>query len=200
MQAALYSNGRCVTGVNHGDAFSKLREKDKDDCTSGFLDPATGRFVTDGDESFYLKELLLVRHGEYESPFLTDRGIAQARNTGVFLSQLNLDGYSFFASPYRRCQQTAAILAGFCGVRFATLDCLGERAAGEGDERFLGRVRGCLDGLPEKNLLVTHCDVAGGVTRLAAGRHDADWLVPHGSVTYIDRRRVVWVGRKLGDD
>lgn len=62
--AALYSNGRVVTGCNHGDAFSKLSCSEQDGSVeSGFYEPETGRFFTE-EYDFYLKQIFLIRHGE----------------------------------------------------------------------------------------------------------------------------------------
>ncbi len=198
--AALYADGKCVTGVNHGDAFSKLSEREKDICTSGFYDPATGRFDSEDCEAFYVKQLILIRHAEYETPFLTKRGLTQARNTALFLSQLDLDSYSFFASPYRRCQQTAAVIAGFVGARFETLDTLCEQGSGQTSGEFRGQAQKCLDSLPNFSVCVTHCDVAAEIVYLATGQCDEGWRIPHGSVTYLDRRKLVWVGRQIGEE
>ncbi len=199
MQAALYTNGRCVTGVNHGDAFTKLTEREKDDCTSGFYDQSTGRFVSEDAGAFYVKRVILVRHGEYETPCLTKLGLTQARNTALFLSQLDLNGYTFLSSPYRRCQQTAAVIAGFTGHPFVTLEALGEQTFGQTVADFKGRVRECLDALPNFAVCVTHSDVVWEGIQLTCGATSVD-LIPYGSVTYIDNGRPVWVGRRMGEE
>lgn len=196
--AALYANGKCVTGSNHGDAFSKLKERDKDGCTSGFLDQHTGKFIADDKAAFFMKQIFCIRHAEYSTPFLTAKGLTQARHAAEFLSQLDLTEYSAFASPYRRCQQTAAIIGAFTGLRFLTLDWLGEQAGQETLADLKKRVETGIESLPEKNILITHFDVIVEAVQIATGQTPLDnWRIPHASVTYLDRCRSVWVGRQI---
>ena len=60
--AAVFSNGHIATGVNHGDAFMKMSEEDKNaDPISGHVNP-DGTFTT--EMKHLNKEIILIRHGE----------------------------------------------------------------------------------------------------------------------------------------
>lgn len=55
MTPALYCNGKIFTGLNHGDAFSKLSEQEKNsEIQSGFVNKDI--FITDTGEEILLKK------------------------------------------------------------------------------------------------------------------------------------------------
>lgn len=123
-QAALYVHGRVVVGFNHGDAFGKLTENEKDEeIVSGFFDSETEEF--DGGvatEHFFDKEILLIRHATVEDkppdPNLTPIGVEQAQQVACTLSRFDLSEYTAIVSPFLRCLQMANILQQILQIKF----------------------------------------------------------------------------------
>lgn len=77
--------------------------------------------------------LVLIRHGEAESlqtsdaeRALTERGASQARLTGQWLVDIINGSHALrvLASPYRRAQQTAAVVAGLLGQSIVTIEAI----------------------------------------------------------------------------
>lgn len=75
-----------------------------------------------------MTELLLIRHAESEGNTgqssdpdcrLTDRGRGQARDLARQLAAADVGGFDAVCSPYRRTVDTAGLIAGTTGLRFA---------------------------------------------------------------------------------
>ncbi len=199
--AALYSNGRMVTGSNHGDAFSKLSVMEQDgEMESGFYDPSTGRFFTE-EYDFYLKQILLVRHGEpsgtHPDADLTDAGVRQIHRTAQFLCQhFDLSQFETISSPHFRCRRTADIISRTTGVNFSTDQQLREREIPENARTYSERIGKALGDSPVKAIYVSHADFIVNFAERAVGRRITECgRMPHGSVTFIDARRLVWCGK-----
>jgi broad specificity phosphatase PhoE len=202
MIAALYTHGRCVTGRHHGEAFEKLSDTERDEeLLSGFLDTETGKFVTDGIY-FYLKRLLLIRHGEYEpegdDPPINNDGVEHLRHLGECLSHLDLGGYLCYTSPLRRCRQSAAILSSQAHMHFTVDDDIREWEDNEPLEHFRQRIVHVIEHLPSKALLLTHCDFILHLAYIATGEslHFENRAVPTGSVTVIHDDKILCVGQE----
>ncbi len=121
--AALYSNGRVVTGNHHGEAFEKLTVEEKDgDICSGFFDPETCKFITDCG-GFYTKNFILVRHGmtlesRGRDSSLCELGKSQVIKLANYLLTQEIDDFQGFVSPYQRCLETASIISSITGIKF----------------------------------------------------------------------------------
>lgn len=198
--AALYTNGKMVTGCNHGDAFSKLSVAEQDgDLESGFYDPETGKFFTD-DCEFYMKQILLVRHGEAEGccpeDDLTEIGILQARKTAEFLCQnYDLAEFEAFSSPYLRCRRTADIIARITGLTFCTDVRICERGEEEEACDFVSRIDDTLIHSPAKTIFISHSDfIVNFAERAVRQRITECERMPGGAVTFIDAKRLVCCG------
>jgi broad specificity phosphatase PhoE len=200
--AALYTGGKVVTGCNHGEAFGKLTEDEKNSklLHSGFLDQKSLKFITE-DCEFYLKKLIMLRHGDsvgkWDSP-ISDLGRNQAKLAAAFLVTLNLKGYVGLCSPLRRCVETAKVMESVCGIKFMTNDYLLKQGDKESNEGFLDRVKTVLEHLPEKSVLVSHCDFIQVMTELASDAEAPD-VVPNCSATYIDNHKAVFLARKCDE-
>lgn len=201
--AALYSQGRIVTGSNHGVAFGKLSEEEKDDFTSGFIDPQKLKFIADHCE-FYLKQIILVRHGEANSQEencnLTEKGRNQANQVAAFLCSMGLEDFECFSSTMARCVQTAEIISKHCALKFKQDSSLTKQSETEDNEQFVTRVGSVLDHLPVKSLLISHCDFIRNMAQLALG---ADISVPkkvaNCSTTFINNHHAIWIARELSE-
>ena len=146
-----------------------------------------------------LRELIFCRHGETESNVggwlagsidfeLTPRGRAQAAAAARRLRDMAVAG--IYASPLRRAQETAAIIAAELGLPVVTVDGLRERCWGEleggafpsdlarpevpGGEslaEFEARVAQALQGIPQPPaeqglpLIVAHAGTAYAICR-----------------------------------
>jgi broad specificity phosphatase PhoE len=216
--AAIYMHGgKVVTGMNHGDAFGKMTVEEQDSLfTSGFLDPKTGEFVAD-EESFYVKELILIRHSEIKDetshtnphtgqpdPELSDEGRFKASTTIESLSEkLDLSGYAQFTGFARRCQETARIFDEHTHLGVEYLPWLEDFTEEESVSQFVGRLKIALDRLPQKSLVVSHCNCILNLAQLALGLHDISmcpqWngVIPKCSVTYLNGKEAVWIGHEL---
>lgn len=196
--AALYAEGRVVTGFNHGDAFSKLSEAEQDGSVeSGFLDPDTGRFFTE-EYDLYLKKIFLIRHAQAESQHfhanLTEIGQQQAESCAKFLLSMNLKDYHCLCSPYDRCIQTAQIinLITSCPVECnPDLACQTEQ---ENDEEFSKRIEKVLCEIPAQCILVSHCDFILRFIKEAIGEEFMEEYkngVPNAGIMSIEARRII---------
>lgn len=123
---AIYVDGKIVTGLHHGEAYSRLSDQEKSSETllSGFYDENTGRFFSD-DKSFYTKSIYLVRHSkpskgydEDPDPDLSPEGIDKAHSLASHLLDIEIAEYRGYTSPYLRCLITADIIARKTGIRF----------------------------------------------------------------------------------
>lgn len=200
--AALYANNRIVTGVNHGDAFSKLNGSERDgDIESGFLDPATGKFFTE-EYSFYQKQIYLVRHAEAEGQHfhacLTEKGHEQARMCGEFMAKQSIsDDTCFCCSPLDRCVQTAEIISEITTFPFRVEPDLRKQDDDEPDMEFLQRIDSILDKIPSQSLLITHCDFILQFIHEAIGPDYVNQVcTANCAVTMIDARRIVCLYRR----
>lgn len=107
-------------------------------------------------------------------PPLTAQGEAEAVETAAFLRTAGLR--AVFTSPLERCQRTADIISGVCGLTPQVHPALAEMHPGEGLEVTLARVWPLWEMLtaPEANpapvALVTH----GGPTRAVLEKLGAD--------------------------
>lgn len=207
--AALYANGKVVTGAHHGDAFGKLSEKDKNgEITSGFLD-ATGHFISD-DTKFYVKQVVLIRHGDIalgNDPGITPVGRSQSESTANFLLSKVSDITSFqgFCSPRRRCQETAGILSDVTKIKFAVNIDLQDQKEGENVEKYVDRINGVLKNLPSKSVIISHCNFIMNLAQLASGVDDitacSNWhSITYASVTYVDQNKLKWIGKRDFDE
>lgn len=198
--AALYSNGRVVTGCNHGDAFSKLSCAERDgEIESGFLDPATGRFFTEEYE-FYLKQIFLIRHGQATGQrmpaTLTPVGVRQVRAAAEFLShEFDLAEFEAFTSPYLRCRHAASIIEEMTGLKFSIDNRLARQGDHEPDKEFLQRINAALADSPAKTIYISHCDFILNFAEQAIGHRITEGDMSGGSITFIDARRLVYCGK-----
>ncbi len=194
MIAALYTAGKVVTGCHHGDAFSKLTEDEKDSpMRSGFIDPETLKFISD-DCEFYLKKILMFRHAEAAGQdwncSITQIGRSQAEKAAAFVV-CNFSDYEMFASPYKRCYETAEIIS----RKVTGLADLQKQRPDESVKSFASRVGHVLETLPEKSIVISHCDFIISMAQLATCNVDMPGRMPNCSSTYIDNHEVVWVAR-----
>ncbi|MFY4731148.1 phosphoglycerate mutase family protein [Nitrospira sp. BLG_2] len=202
MVPALFIKDRVVTGLHHGDAFSKLSEQEKNDnhLMSGFLDNEHHKFVTE-DETIYLKDIILLRHAQndlrVEDGPITANGRAQAFRAATFLRELHLAGYEGLNSPYIRCQQTSAIIKEICRIPFETDLRLCKQSHYETQEDFLVRITETLDMLPPKSILITHTDFIQNILCLTHLIKEQLKLVVNCSITYIHQNRLIWLAKDI---
>jgi len=203
--AALYTGKKVVTGACHGDAFSRLSIKEQDgELHSGFYDSETGEFISD-EQTFYNKELVLIRHAEvfeYDDPGITPFGKDQCCQSGKYLQDnLDLGDFLFFSSPCRRCVETSSALGLETG--FSINDMLQDKDEKESPHHFLLRIKEILATLPEKSLIVSHCNCILHLAQMACGSEDITtsnfWIgkIPYCSITYIRGRNLVCVGKQV---
>ena len=211
--AALYSNGKVVTGRNHGEAYDKLSPEDQEgELSSGFLDPRTGKFLLEDDSQFYLKKILLIRHAQptddFQDPGISDIGHSQCKRVANFLMvRFNLPDFKVFCSPIRRCRETMESI--FAGIDIEqTVDPLyAERSNDESVKSFLERIRHALDVLPQNSIVISHCDYIVDMSQLALAIRDPAsfcqvrcddcyWgcKISCGSVTYLEHNKPILVG------
>ena len=210
--------GKVVTGMNHGEAFGKMSidEQDNGLFTSGFLDPKTGEFVAD-EETFYLKQLILIRHSEIEEdtdkvssfdgspdPALSDNGRSKADDLACCLQKkLDLSGYAQFTGYATRCQETARIIDSHTNLGVEYLPWLQDMTEEESPIQFVCRLKKTLDYIPDKSLVVSHCNCVLNLAQLALGLADitscSKWngVIPKCSVTIVNGREAVWIGHEL---
>lgn len=206
--AALYAENQIFTGNNHGEAFEKMSAQQQNgQLTSGFLDLELGKFISD-DCTFYLKQLLLLRHSDVEDgpdPELTSQGRRRTSQAAEYLqAEFDLSEYRLFSSTKRRCQQTADIISQELQLELVSDDNLQEQFATEDVNQFSQRLKQVLDRLPTKSLIVSHCDCIMGLVQMATGTTLANcpqWngVVPRCSVTYVDGNKAVWIGHEITD-
>lgn len=215
--AAIYTHGHVVTGLNHGDAFGKMTVEEQDDIfVSGFLDPDTGEFVSD-DDHFYIKQLVLIRHSEVKDeanctnphtgqpdPELSDIGRLKADSLGRTLPEkVDLSGFAQFTGLARRCQETARIIDSHTQLGVEYLPFIEDIHGDETTTQFISRLKEALDYLPDKSLVVSHCNCILNLAQLALGLNDIStcpqWngVVPKCSVTYVNGKEAVWIGHEL---
>ena len=216
--AALYADGKVVTGCHHGDAFQKLSLAEQDSqITSGFLDPATGRFFT-SEIAFFAKNLILIRHAhanDYFDPGISDLGRSQCNKVVQFLKEsFDLSEYQGFASCCNRTRETAEHIFGslgvsyqirpdFCDHRNWHLPCWRADRWHETPYDFIERLRIILEQLPSHAIIISHCNFVANMAQLAAGIDDItiipEWQngIPHCSITCINNHKMMYVGKSL---
>lgn len=194
--AALYSNGKMVTGSNHGEAFGKLSLADQDgSIDSGFYDPETGKFFTE-EFDFYIKQIFLIRHAEAIDDHLTKNGISQARRTAQFLcDNYDLSEFDAINSPQPRCQHTAQIISNTTGLTFHSDPNYKERMDEETPTEFLQRIELALTSSPSRALIVTHSDVIVNFTERAIRHRISECMLASASLTFIDEKKLVFYGK-----
>lgn len=195
MIPAIYSNGKLVTGINHGEAFGKLTEEEQQNIKSGFIDPKTMRFIAECGEEFFLKKIYLIRHAQAEHNHITEKGRKQAKGVAAFLLQKHIEDYKLYSSPKDRCQETAEEISNVCHLPYEPHECLKEKEPEETIELFLQRIKICLGHLPEKCLLISHCDFIQKMVELISGKA-ASPKVPNCSSTYIENKEVIWYAKE----
>jgi len=191
--AALFANNRAVSGLNHGDAFSKLSTNEKNgDIESGFIDVETGKFFSD-NLKVYLKQVYLLRHGDatgqHHNDKLTDLGVIQSHVLAETIEAKNISEFEFFSSPYLRCKQTAQIIEEKSGLKFCAKDCFRKQDDEEKEEHFLERIISLIDSLPEKSVVVTHTDIISNI--IYQMMNEQVCCVPHCSISYISSRELI---------
>lgn len=134
-------------------------------------------------------ELMIIRHGESEGNIgrstdpdcaLSEKGLEQARQLALRLTEHDLSGFAGLTSPYRRARQTAEEIALATGLTFTVDEDIREWAAAatiggrhypaESREELAERLRGFLrrqEG--RKLLLVSHAAPIAVLTHLAWG-------------------------------
>jgi broad specificity phosphatase PhoE len=210
--AALYANGRVVTGRHHGEAYTKLSPQDQDkELYSGFLDPKTGRFILE-DSQFYVKKIIMIRHaqpGVGDDPGIDqDIGRAQCKRAVNFLmARFNLPDYVVRCSPKRRCQDTMHAMFEEIDIECIVDPLYDLRHGEESMENFLGRIRHALNNIPDHTIVISHCDFIVNMSQLALAMtdplsfcqvrcDDCHWgcRISCGSVTYLEHNKPVLVG------
>ena len=201
MVPALFIGDKVVTGLHHGDAFSKLSEQEKNsELLSGFLDNEHNKFVTE-DETIYLKDIIILRHAQsdlrVEDGSITPSGRVQAFRAAEFLRELHLTGYVGFCSPYLRCKQTSAIIREICAISFEPDNHLCKQTQFEDHDEFQHRIIETLDILPPKSILITHTDFIQNVLNLTHLIKENLKLILNCSITYIRQNRLIWLAREI---
>lgn len=203
---ALYLDGKVVTGVTHGHAFAELSETEKnqiDSIVSGFFDEETGQFIDpDSNIEFYTKSIILIRHGNVAQPYsenldpdLSEIGVDEVKRITYFLQKrVNLADTFAYVSPYLRCRHTAQIIADHTRIKVKISSELREESHDKHSD-FFTRLKGTLDHLPPKSLLISHSDVIEAIIRMATGIEDVA-SIPTASVTLISKRQAVCLGFK----
>lgn len=128
MRAALYINGKIVTGDSHLSCWQRLSEEEQNSSIdSGFFDQDSGQFISEHEREFLdKKELYMVRHGhsvpcDDPDPDIDSQGILQSNRVAEILSRQNLDGFCGITSPLLRCLRTASIIKDALGITFTVV-------------------------------------------------------------------------------
>lgn len=204
--AALYTCGKVFTGTHHGDAFSKMNIHEKEqEIISGFFDSVTGTFITDDDE-FYIKKILLIRHATVNTendPRLTGYGIDQSKFTAEFLktSVDDISEYKVFSSTSTRCKETSTIISQYLNIPCQSNEELVDKKTDENVVNFMVRIKKILHHLPQKIILISHCNFIINAIQLTAGiknftEHNPECL-SFCSVTFVDNQKIIWFGKKV---
>jgi phosphohistidine phosphatase SixA len=198
MVPAILTDDKVVTGPNHGEAFGKLNETEKNGpLLSGFLDCKNHKFITDEDKVIYLKEIIILRHGEatpQEDGPLTELGRKQALQVANFLATMHLQNFQGLHSPYKRCKETSTIIEQNCHLPFSPCDNLSKRQDNETD--FCDRLVKTLDSIPERSILITHTDFIQNVIQIT---HCISSIgkISNCSITYIRKNRIIWLAKEI---
>lgn len=203
MIAALFTNGKLVTGYNHGDAYSKLSDQEKNtNISSGFYDEKTLKFISDQDE-FYFKEIILIRHGEcYSQDFnaeISEKGRSQAQKTATFLFNYGVNDFNCLCSPFSRCYETAEIISKICKIKIKKDLNLSLKTIEETENQFLQRIHGVLDILPQKTILISHCDFIKKMIQMTTGitENQIPQIISNCTITYINNHKPIWICKEI---
>lgn len=200
MVPAILTDEKVVTGPNHGDAFGKLTEKEKNgSLISGFLDCKNNKFITEEDKIIYLKEILILRHGdspnEQENGPLTNLGRIQALTVSQFLINMQIKEFVGFHSPYQRCKETSQIIEQQCHIPFSPCPTLSKKVIQENEKDFLNRLIKTLDFIPEKSILITHTDFIQNVIKITDCMPNVK--INNCSITYIRKNKIIWLAKEV---
>ena len=199
-------------------------EEQNQEIRSGFLDPITGKFFGDDFECYVRKIMMIrhgeYHRDNSVDPGMNQNGFNQIRRTAQHLVTSDLSSYQAYTSPYLRCLQTAQILSCICKIKFIVEPLIGEEVDAdcviparqqefsefkwpdkeefaftkETSETFSTRINGLLENLPPKSILICHCPVIYKISQLSLEQEDIDPHIPHGSLTFIEDHKVVWLG------
>jgi broad specificity phosphatase PhoE len=203
--AALYTGKKVVTGACHGDAFNRLSVEEQDgELHSGFYDPETGSFVSD-DKTFYNKELVLIRHAnvfEGDNPGITPLGEDQCRQSSKLLQDnFDLVDFFFFSSPCQRCVETATSIVQGTKIDFSINNMLQDKNEKESPHHFLLRLKEILFTLPQKSIVISHCNCIIHLAQMVSGLEDITtsnfWIgeIPHCSIIYVRGHDLTWIAK-----
>lgn len=198
MKAALFVDGTIVTGENHGVAFGKLSpEQQAAQMASGFYDSERRRFVDpDSNQTTWMKKIILIRHAHVKNLHVTEIGRQQAHAAADFLfNSFDLDTFEFVASPIARCVETLQEIGKAVSSDFCTDKRFAEQTEGEPIDEFVARLQECVDDLPDKALVCTHCDCIVNLLSFSALEQFAALTIPYCSSSYIDNGAVLWIGK-----
>lgn len=201
MVPAILMNDKIVTGPCHGDAFSKLTEQEKSNpLIPGFLDCKNHKFITEEDRVIYLKEIIILRHGEsrteQENGPLTELGRRQAFAVAKFLQSMQLQGFIGLYSPYKRCVETSNIIKENSHVPFSVNPALSKQETQEDEDDFCKRLTLTLDSIPEKSILITHTDFIQNLIRITNSIVSIG-KITNCSITYICKNRLIWLAKEI---
>jgi broad specificity phosphatase PhoE len=215
--AALFAGGRVVTGKAHFEAFSQLSEPEQQDFTSGFLDPATGRFITDGDLQFYVKKIILIRHAlacDYcdhcektycprrnsPDPDIAEFGRLQCERAANFLIRIMpVNQYVAYCCDCVRVQATAIAVCGQLGLPLHVSRRFCDPFQNESPQTFIDRLRSVIESLPEYSVIISHSDFVVNMAQIAMGTDITQceqWKdkIPNCSITYVENHQPVLIG------
>lgn len=189
---------KVVVGKNHGDAFSKLNQKEQvGEIESGFIDQESGKFFTE-EYNFYLKQIYIIRHGEAEGQEffdpLTENGIQQCINCGNFLTSQPIADFQIYCSPFDRCVQSSQIISRITTLPYQQLNCLQKKKDKESSQEFIARIDESLATISSKAIVISHADVILEMVSEAIGPQFCIEFasgIPNCSVTLIDARRLI---------
>lgn len=215
--AALYAGGKVVTGKNHGIAFAKLSIDEQDGMiNSGFLDPQTGRFITD-EFQFYIKKIILIRHAEAcesceqcqkwhcffrnsTNPPISDIGRLQCERTANFLMRLvPVQHYVAYSCDCTRTKDTAMAICGQIGIPLQFSNRFCDPLENESPSQFMERLKEDIESLPEHSIIISHSDFVVNMAQIAMGTDITQceqWKnkIPNCSITYVENHQPIWIG------
>lgn len=200
--AALFVGGKTVIGQTHADAFFLLNTMEKEgEISSGFLDPSTGRFVTD-DFQFYIKKILVIRHAEAylgTNPDITDFGRLQCQKAANFLLRLPIHQYVGFSCGCKRVYTTALAVFGQVGLPMHVSRRFCDPFEAESIDEFVNRLKEVIESLPECSVIISHSDFITNMAQMAMGTDITQceqWKdkIPNCSITYVENHQPIWIG------
>ncbi len=146
-----------------------------------------------------MKTLILVRHGHREEsenhdPDLSKKGVAQVEMALYEIRKIVKDKpFDFFTSPYKRCQQTAAIIGKQFNKVAKSKNAIREHPMEappvdptDTKERLLSDLRDFLSSLKGDTIVVSHLRTIKEIVGIVKGEYPSAMLVPHASVFVLD--------------